>query len=244
MKNYILSLFAVSSLIFTSCEGQVKPIGEAPLDLENFSFNTKFADLIPEKYKSKTYENVYEIEINTDRHKTIMFQRDSTFSNQFTKERKAIGLEYRQGNWGMDDELAVFKNQYFQKVNLATTLDGKIKALGCLADELTKTESENLLKMLTAKFGTSKTMKSSWNKKLTIHEWTKKDRIIRYVTSFTNEENTMKIVLDETKGTIEEGKKEPHYLGYLFIVNAAMKSEIFGKMNTGDFVYINSESEN
>lgn len=243
MKNNILLLFSVSTLMFTSCEGQVKPIGEGTLDLEKFSFNTNFKDLIPEKYKSKNYKDVYEIEIKGDRDNSIMFQKDSTFTDQFSPDKKAIGFEYRQGNWGMDDKLAVFKDQYFQKINLATTFDGKIKAIGCVADELTKSEAENLLKTLTAKFGTSKTMKSSWNEKLTIHEWTKKDRIIRYVTSFTNENNTMKIVVDKTKGTIEEGKKEPHYLGYLFIINPALKDEVFGKMNTGDFVYINNESE-
>lgn len=243
MKNNLLLLLAASALMFTSCEGQVKPIGEAPLDLEKFSFNTKVNDLIPEKYKSKDYQDAYEIEINGEKENSIMFQRDSTFSRQFTPERKAIGLEYRQGNWGMDDQIAVFQNQYFQKINIASTLDGKIKALGCVADELTKSQADNLLKILTTKYGTSKTMKSSWNEKLTIHEWTKKNRIIRYVTSFTNENNTMKIVVDKTQGTISEGKKEPHYLGYLFIIDSALKSEVFGKMNTGDFVYINNESE-
>lgn len=242
MKNKLLLLFAASMLTFSTCNGQVKPIGEAPLNLEKFSFNTKVSDLIPEKYKSKEYQDAYIIEIK-DRHTPLMFQRDSIFSNQFTPERKAIGLEYSQGSWGMDDQLAVFQDQYFQKINIASTLDGNIKALGCVADELTKSQAENLLKMLTAKFGTSKTLKSRWNEKLTIHEWTKKDRIIRYVTSYTNEDNMMKIVIDKTQGTISEGKKEPHYLGYLFIVNPALKSEVFGKMNTGDFVYINNESE-
>ncbi|MBV6878535.1 hypothetical protein NG800_001470 [Epilithonimonas ginsengisoli] len=243
MKNNLLLLMAASTLLFTSCDGQVKPIGEGTLDLEKFSFNTKRTDLLPEKYKSKDYQDTYEIEINGEKENSIMFQRDSTFSNQFTPERKAIGLEYRQRNWGMDDQLAVFQGQYFQKINIASTLDGKIKALGCLADELTKSQAENLLKKLTSKYGASKTMKSSWNNKLTIHEWKEKDRIIRYVTSFTNENNTMKIVVDKTQGTISEGEKEPHYLGYLFIIDPALKSEVFGKMNTGDFVYINNESE-
>lgn len=243
MRKSIRLLLPLFFIISSSYQSQIKPIGEAALDLENFSFNTKFKDLIPEKYKSKTHENVYEVEIKGDRHNAIMFQKDSTYANQFKPERKAIGLEYRQGNWRMDDRLAVFQNQYFQKINLATAFDGTIKALGCVADELTKNEAEKLLKTLTAEFGTSKTMISSWNKKLTIHEWTKKDRIIRYVTSFTNEENTMKIVIDKTEGTLTEGKKEPHYLGYLFIINPALKSEVLGKMNTGDFVYLSNDSE-
>lgn len=243
MKNNLLVLLVSITCLFTSCDGQLKPIGEAPLNLEKFSFSTKVSALIPEKHKSKTYENVYEIEIDGDKKNSIMFQRDSTFSSQFTPERKAIGLEYRQGNWGMDDKMAVFQDQYFQKINIASTLDGKVKALGCVADELTKSQADNLLKILTTKYGASKTMISSWNKKLTIYEWTKKDRIIRYVTSFTNENNTMKIVIDKTKGTISEGKKEPHYLGYLFIIDPLLKSEVFGKMNTGDFVYISNESE-
>lgn len=242
MRKYIKLLLPICVSLVTSCEGQVKPIGESPLDLEKFSFNTKVSELISEKHKSKDYTYVYELKVK-GRENTIMFQRDSTYSNQFSAGRKAIGLEYRQGNWSTDDQLAVFQNQYFQKINIASTLDGKVKALGCVADELTKSQAENLLKILTAKFGASKKMTSSWNDKLTIHEWTKKDRIIRYVTSFTNEENTMKIVIDQSKGTLSEGKREPHYLGYLFIINPDLKSEVFGKMNTGDFVYLSNDSE-
>ncbi len=47
----------MGSFKFLSCHNQVKPIGEAIVDLENFNFNTKISELYPDKYKSKEYKS-------------------------------------------------------------------------------------------------------------------------------------------------------------------------------------------
>ncbi|WP_163411495.1 hypothetical protein [Flavobacterium ajazii] len=86
-------------------------------------------------------------------------------------------------------------------------------------------------------------MKNSWNESFTIYEWIAKNRIIRYVSAFNDESTTMKIVIDKESQTIASGEKETHYVGYLFIINPLLKSEVFGKMKTGDFVYLDEKME-
>lgn len=243
MNKIIKTLLPITLLIFSFANGQSKAIGDAPLDLEKFNFNTKVSDLFPDKYKSKDYKDVYEINVKGDVERSIMIQKETAYSNNYSADKKAFGYEYLQKNWSDRDKLAFFKTQYFQKVNVATTLDGKIKVIGSVADELTKTESGNLLKLLNEKFGVSRKLKNSWNDKLSIYEWSQKDRIIRFVTAYNDESNTMKIVIDKDKKTIAGGEKEPHYVSYLFIINPTLKSEVFGKMNTGDFVYLDDSKD-
>ncbi|MFP3835481.1 hypothetical protein [Chryseobacterium sp. SIMBA_028] len=234
MKRILL--FA-AFLLMMSCHGQNKPIGELPLDLENFDFATRISMLFPEKNKSKTYENAYELK--GDELGSIMFQKDTTYV--FSEGRRPLGYEYRQINWSSDASLAVFRQYSFQKVNIATTTDGAIKVINAVAHEITSEENNKLLKLLSLKYGTPKKLKGSWKENLEIFEWIKKDRIIRFVTVYDNEKGTLKIEIEPAKRSIAEGKKNPHLESYLFIINSALKNEVFGKLNTGDFVYLNNE---
>lgn len=245
--NYLLNykdimkkilLFSVFTMM-VSCKGQkqVQPIGEASLNLENFDFNTNVSTLFPEKNKANTYDNAFEIKTNDS--ETVMFQKDTTFV--FSDSRKPIGFEYRQINWSLRYSLADFQEYSFQKINVATTMDGKIKIIGAVADEISSVDNNKLLKLLNTKYGTPKKLNGSWKDGLVIFEWTKKDKIIRFVTARDNEESTLKIEIDPAKTKIAEGKKNPHLKSYLFIINPVFKNEVFGKLNTGDFVYLDNE---
>jgi hypothetical protein len=226
--------------MFTSCNGQTKPIGDAPLNLETFKFDTKISDLYPEKNKSKKYKGFYEVKGAL--HSQIV-AKDTTFINEYSENKKAIGIEYRQQSSTSIDTIAVFENQQFQKVNVATTIDGRIKIINAVADELTQKQNDGLIQKLVKKYGNPKKLKNSWNEKITILEWTAKNRIIRFVSAFNNESTSMKLVIDEEKRTIASGEKEPHYVGYLFIINPDLKAEVFGKMKTGDFVFLDEKME-
>lgn len=241
MKNTIY--LAVASLLFINCNGQNKksrPIGDEPVDFENFSFNTTEKDLFPDKNLSKSYKNFYEIKGFQD---TQIVERDSTFSEPYSKTPKHIGWEYLQKSTSSIDTIAIFDEQIFQKICLATTLDGKVKAIGGVSDELTKEQSDDFLKKLTKKYGTPKKLTTSWSENFTTYEWTKSDRIIRYVPAFDDENSTLKIVVDEENKTFTEGEKEPHFEGYLFIINPELKNETLTKMKTGDFVFLRTEED-
>jgi hypothetical protein len=240
MKINITLLFLLSTIICTSCYGQTKPIGEEPLNLESFSFDTKISDLYPEKNKRKDYKGCYVIKGAL---RSQLVVTDTTFANQDVKNKKAIGIEYRQQSSTSIDTMAVFENQKFQKINVATTIEGKIKIINAVADELTEQESQELIKKLVKKYGNLKKLKNNWNEKFTMYEWVKNNRIIRLVSAYNDESTTMKLVIDNDKKTITSTEKETYYVGYLFIINQALKDEVFGKMKTGDFVYLDEKVE-
>ena len=240
MKNIITILLLLSTVMFTSCYGQTKPIGEEPLNLESFNFDTKILDLYPEKNKSQQFKNFYEIKGTIH---SQLVAKDTTYINEYSENKKAIGIEYRQQSSTSIDTMAVFENQQFQKVNVATTINGTIKVINAVADEITLKQCDALIKTLIKKYGKPKKMKNSWNETFTIYEWTTKNKIIRFVSAFDDESTTMKIVIHEENQTIASGEKEPHYVGYLFIINPLLKAEVFGKMKTGDFVYLDEKME-
>jgi len=240
MKNNFKLFQLIIILLFTSCHGQVKPIGEEPLNLENFSFNTKISELLPDKNKSKEYKFGEVYEIQGALHSQII-EKDTVFENKYSKNRKAIGIEYLQKSSTSIDTLAIFENQQFQKINIATTLNGKIKALSAVADELTLKQNSELLKKLISKLGKPKKYINGWNEKLVIHEWTAKNKIIRFVSTYDDESTSMKLVIDENNKTVTSGDKEPHYVGYIFIINSETKDDVFGKMKTGDFVFLDEK---
>lgn len=235
MKNNFTLLYLLSTFMFMSCKGQSKPIGDTPLNLETFNFETKISDLYPEKNKSKEYKGYYEIKGAL--HSQLVVA-DTTFLNKYSENKKAIGIEYRQQSSTSIDTMAIFENQIFQKINVATTIEGNIKVINAVAEDLTKQQSEVFFKTIVSKYGKPKKLKNNWNEKFCTYEWIKNNRIIRFVSAYNDESTTMKLVIDEAKQTISSGEKEPHYVGYLYIINPVLKDEVFGKMKTGDFVFL------
>ena len=236
MKKNLLLLLLLTNILFTSCNGQAKPMGDEPLNLETFNFDTKISDLYPDKNKSENYIGYYEIKGTV--HSQLVI-KDTTY----LETKKAIGLEYRQQSSTSIDTMVVFENQKFEKINLATTIEGKIKAINAVAEELTEQKYELLIKKLENKYGDPKKLKNNWNEKFTIYEWLKNNKIIRLVSTYDDESTTMKVQIDKEKRTISSGDKEPHYVAYLFIINPALKSEVFGKMKTGDFVFLDEKTK-
>lgn len=86
MKNTFIIPFLLSIVLFTSCYGQIKPIGEQPLNLESFNFDTKILDLYPEKNKSKDYNGFYEIKGTVH---SQLVARDTTYTNEYSENKKS-----------------------------------------------------------------------------------------------------------------------------------------------------------
>ena len=72
-------------LLFSSCNSQTKPIGEATLDLSNFDFNVKITTLYPDKNKSKEYTNYYNI---STKYNKILVEKDTTFLENYSEQKK------------------------------------------------------------------------------------------------------------------------------------------------------------
>lgn len=202
------------------------------MDLYNFNFDTKIEKLISEKYKSKNYKDYYTI---PRKYFQISFQKDSTFIDRFGEHPKAVGIEYRQQSSSNMDTLAVFKNRTFNKINFAANLKNEIIVVCAVADEMTKTQSENFLKMLTEKYGKYKKTEGDFGGKFFIYEWQSNNQIIKYSSVFNDESSTIKIAVSDN--SITPVDKELHIEGYFYIIKKENIKDI-KNLNTGDFAFI------
>ena len=232
MKIITLLTFLNLLLIFVSCNGQAKPIGEEPLDLFDFNFDTKVETLFPDQYKSKNYKDYYTVPTH---YHSISFEKDSTFIDKFGEHKKAVGIEYRQQSSSNMDTLAIFKNQAFNRINFATNLKNEITVVCAVADEMTAIQSQNFLKMLTEKYGKYKKTEGEFGRKFFMYEWQTKRAVIRYSSVFNDERNTVKIAV--TENSMTPADKDPHFEGYFYTIRKDAVENI-KNLNTGDFVFI------
>ncbi|MCD8408644.1 hypothetical protein LNI96_12030 [Tenacibaculum dicentrarchi] len=241
--NIYRLLFSTSlSLFFLSCNE--KAIGEKPLVLENFKFETKITTLFPEKYKSKYSEKYYEIPSSFQ---TSLFNKDTIYEydyiidsidiNRYNKIKKPKWIEYHKNSYSTGDILAVFENFEFNTVNLATTLDNKIMVMNGLVHSLSKKETQNFIELLNKTYGKATITVVPFFKPYDIYTWTLEDRIIKYCFISDNESNTMKIIVDKENNTIENGKKNTHYKAYIYLIKKEYAKKIIGKMKIGDLSY-------
>lgn len=234
MKKLLLLPTILTFMI--SCNGQenkkVTSIAEEPLQLENFDFNTKLSTLLPEKTKSKDYKGYYEL-------KSEMLKVDTISEGEFIDSEKPVRIEYHQLSFSYQDILAKFGNEEFNAVNFATTIDGKIMLVNALIGKTDLKQTKAFIEKLDKKYGKSTKTKGEFSdKKYDIFTWQLKDRIMRYTTVLDNEENVLKIEIDEENKKIRNGDKNPHYKGYIFIIKKEYKDQIFGKVSSGDFVFL------
>ena len=230
MRIIKLLTFLNLLIIYTSCNGQIKPIGEEPLELANFDFNTKFTTLLPDKNKSKNYDGYYEV-------KSELIEVDTIKDDDFNGSEKPIRIEYREKGYSSGDTLATFEDFDFNAINLVTTLDGNIMVVNALIGEISLKETHRFIKLLDRKFGKSKKTKGEFIKPFDIYTWEFKDRFIKYCVVGDDESNTLKIVVDKENNTIENGKRQPHLGAYIYLIKKEYSDKVIGKMGTGDLIY-------
>ncbi|MFF5380077.1 hypothetical protein [Pedobacter suwonensis] len=64
IKYFKHSFYAfVPFIAIIGCMGQLKPVGQVPLDLIDINFDIKVTSLYPEKYKSEKLENYFDIPV-------------------------------------------------------------------------------------------------------------------------------------------------------------------------------------
>lgn len=239
-----MKLFLPLILIFSGavCSAQTKAIGEAPLILEKFSFATPISVLYPAKNKSLEYTDYYEIRSKDSLLGANYIVKETIYENEFDSQlKKPAATEYRQQNSSSDDRLAVFGKQFFNRINIVTTLAGRIKLVG-VAIDISQTESEDFIKYLTTNYGRPKKLKGEFIKAFEIYEWRAKDRTFRYAPVYADEKNVLKLKVDQTGKTVTAAKKEPHLEGYFYIIkNEYIKG--IAQTRTGDFAYLNEERD-
>ncbi|MBN9337909.1 MAG: hypothetical protein J0I88_08705 [Chryseobacterium sp.] len=232
MKTKLLLLF--SFIFLTSCNGQTKPFGETAINLENFDFATKIADLYPEKYKHPSYKDHYRIPCENG---SVLIEKSIIYEKPYDPNSKPLMQVYGQKNWSTGNELAKFGKQFFNKLSFVTDMNNEIKVIGAVADETTEKDNEAFIKNLTKKFGEYKKVESDFAGTFFIYEWRSKDLVYRFATVFNDDKNSIKIEKD--KGTISfpKGEENLHTEGYFYIIKSDYIKAI-EKLKTNDFVYI------
>ena len=235
MKLLLLPILVFSCIV---CVAQTKAIGDAPVNLEKFSFATPITVLYPAKNKSREYADYYEIRSKESLLGANYTVKETIYENEFDQQpKKPKAIEYRQQSSSSDERLAIFGKQFFNRINVVTTPGGRIKLVGVAAD-VSQTASENFIKYLTFRYGRPVKLKGDFVRAFEIYEWRTKDRTLRYAPIFADEKNTLKINVDQANKTITPEKKTPHLEGYFYIIkNEFVKTTAATK--TGDFAYLN-----
>ena len=218
MKNNIILLFVISSFSLSSCQSQLKPIGEEIIDLENFSFNTKISELYPDEYKSEHYKNTYVMR-GFNNHE-IFIGIDSLFFYDNN------GIEYIQGNTSSLDSLAFFGNHIFQKINTISSTEGEIKLINAISELVTKTDANDFLKLLNEKYGKPKELINDLDNEAILYQWDLSDKVIRFVSIFNNDLNELNEMMYKVGTKKTPNKKESRFNCNLFIVNPHYKADI------------------
>lgn len=238
MKLFLPLIWVFLSVV---CSAQIKPIGDAPLMLEKFSFATPPTVLYPEKNKSREFPDSYEIRSKDSLLGLHYVNKETIYENDFDPQlKKPIGIEYQQQSSSSDDRLAVFGRQFFDRINIATTTGGRIKLIGAAITSISQTESENLIRYLTLRYGRPKKLKGEFVRAFEIYEWRTPDRTFRYAPIYADEKNVLKINVDQKNKTITPAKKEPHLEGYFYIISNEFIKTIPQTKN-GDFAYLNED---
>ena len=228
----ILSL----AILITSCTAQIKPIGESPLQLKSLDLNLKITDLLPDKYKSKQFDDYYDIP--SDSAHTNLLKKEIIFKDPYSDKKTPKWIEYHQQGSSSVDTMAVFDKFVFNTMNIVTTPDNKLMVFNGLIDEVGKKENDDFIRMLDGLYGNHVKTKGEFAKNtFDIYTWKLSDRTIKYAVVYDDESNTMKIEVDKVNNTIQNAAKEPHYQGYIYIIDKAHEKEVVGQMGRGDLIF-------
>lgn len=237
MKRYLIVFLC---FLITNCHGQTRVFGESPLILEKFDFSLDVKAFFPEKYKHKTAEDYFEIPVSANfRPHIVLIKREIVLEDRYSEDKKVARIEYGEKNYSTADTLAVFENQAFCSLNIASTPDHKIIALNAKMDNaggVEKAVSERFIQLLTKKYGNyAKYTRNAFSKDFEVYRWVTKDKIIQYSPIYADGSNA--IVVDKDKGTIKNGGKDLRLEGYFYIVKKEYEKELTGKMGSNDFFY-------
>ena len=69
------------------------------------------------------------------------------------------------------------------------------------------------------------------------YTWKLDDRTIKFFIRFDDESNALKIEVDKENKAIKNGEKEPHYEGYVYVVDKKYEDKLLDKLQTGDLAF-------
>ena len=226
----ILVALGVSTLLM-ACDHSIKPISEAPLQLDNFDFETPLATLITEKDKSAKYPDHYEIKGEVLR---VTTEGEKDFEGKIILPN---WIAYHRQSSSDKDVLVKFGDFKFSAINFVTTLDQRFMLMNGVNGKVNKRETERFIKMMTSKYGAVEQTKGSSAKPSQIYTWELPDRTIKYV--LVPRDNTSKLEIDLTDGekSAQSEGKSRFMETYLFVISKRYAEALVGNLTSGDLSY-------
>lgn len=206
-----MGLISITSL--NSCAQRPGPLGEKPIKLDNFDFSTPITDIFPAHYVDTTWgANWYKIPSYTGSvsysKETCEDYKDNPLWITYTHVSSCNADEYLSiGEWS-------FCSAYF-----ATTLEGRIFAVGGSAQDITQEDCDKFIAYLSKQYGEPE--RSTGNFSSNLYKWTLKDRTLTFAMKSTDEHNVLKVEHvyneDGSLAEIREGKRKNTINGYFFV---------------------------
>ena len=236
-KLHIACLF---SLLFPGifCHGQTKSLAEAPINLENFNFNTKIEVLIPEKYRDESDTDYESYRFSSRNGSPNSFTKNTIFIDENNPKKGIIRTEFYQTVSSNRDIAAAFKNQTFNRVSFVLDQNNQIYVVCAVAMIVTEKEQKDLIKQLSSNYGQHKKYKGKSTGNYSVYEWQTKDKIIRYSSVFVDGNDIIEkhLVDDEQPEMIP--KKVSRFEGYFYLIKK-QKIKDTKTLEMSDFNFIN-----
>ena len=230
-KILTILLLTAITLFFLNCNGQNKMLGESPLILDKFDFDTDITTLFPAKNITKKNNNIYKIPFGTH---NLFFIKDTivVYNGSLLGDKLPVMIQYRKTNFLRSDTVAVYEKFPFNSINLATTMENKIMMINGLVEYANTVESIKIIDLLDKNYGNHIKSKGNYIQPFDIYTWTLQDRIIKY--------SIVNIDHDETSienNTVQNREEQMNIMAYLFIIKKEYANKTIGRMYQGDLVY-------
>jgi len=213
------------TILFIGCKSHEKAIGEAPIILDNFNFETNIKDIYPDRYKVDG-DSVYAFPSSYVKESTTAI--DTLYEEYWSSDKTPKGLNYKQLIYTKEDTIAIFENFPFANLNIVTTLDHKkIMMISSFLEEISKTKTDDFVSKLNQKYGKAERVSQNYNE-YEVYTWNLKDRTIKY-----------SVLLNERKDPRHFDKTTGVEIlnAYFFIIKKEYENVFVDKMDEGALNY-------
>ncbi|MCL7987083.1 hypothetical protein M8998_03905 [Sphingobacterium sp. lm-10] len=169
--------------------------------------------------------------------KNTALQKFISRENDYTDEGKPLWVEYRQFSSRSSDEIATYGDFVFNTFNMVVSLEEDMMVFNAIASDLTQQQSDQFIQLLNKEHGTAEKSEGEFMDSFEVYTWALKDRVLKYVPLYDNEESTLVVMKEKENNTLQAGEKHPHYRELFYIIQAKYAEQVIGQFHTGDLLY-------
>lgn len=219
LKTWI-AMGLICMMGLNSCAQRPGALGEKTIELDHFDFATPITDIFPDRYISSEWgTGWYQIPSPLAPPSGYLYEKATCRDY----EEKPLWITYTHKSGNTADELLHMAGQSFYTADFATTLEGRIVAVGGCAYEMTQEDCDRFIARLTELYGAPE--RSTGNFDNDLYKWESEERIWTFAINHTDEHNVLNLeqIWDEEDQTLEirEGERRNRLECYFFVFDSA-----------------------